>query len=370
MVTDLKLTDKKVSSLKPTTKSQFIADGNGLYVRVEPTGTKTFLARSRAGGVAKWNTLGQYPALSLADARKKAADVLSGRVDAAKSVAVAYEEWLDHIDRTRKSPAQVHFRMNKHFITSVTGKLSDVTRADLSRMLSAVAATAPVQANRLLGDCKAFFGFCVERGWLNESPAALITTRTVGGSEKPRDRVLDEDELRELMLELATLRFAELTRYAITICLLTGQRSGEVRSIEAKDFKRGVWKIPASKTKNGKAHEVRPGPVARRLLRSLFAAHGKKPFGEMPNQVLSRATNRMKFEPTFTPHDLRRTMATKMAEAGVEPHIVERCLNHTLGGVAGTYNWAKYDSQCAAAWRLWERILLKARKKEPPPQRG
>jgi integrase len=302
----------------------------------------------------------------LADARKRAHDTKHGLVDLDRTVQEAYDDWVAHIRRTRKSPLQVEQRMGKHFTPEFgQQKLSGNNPRIFGDLLSTVAATAPVQANRLLGDLKAFFGYCVERGWIPESPVAAITKRTVGGAEKPRDRVLTQDELREVISELRTTRFAPLTRLGLALCLLTGQRSGEVRGISRREVAGTVWTLPAARTKNGKPHTVYLGPTARRLLRWAFKEFGDSPMGAMPNQVLSRATNRMKLEPTFTPHDLRRTMATVMAEGGVPPHVVERCLNHTMPGVAAVYNRAKYAAECRAAWRQWERELLAARKKPP-----
>jgi integrase len=364
------LTDKMVAALKPGPKGRFVADGEGLYVRVHPSGARVFMYRSRRGGSSLWITLGSYPSLSLAAARRKAASHSSGLIDSRMTVKLSHEARLLHIAKTYKSPLQVKQRMELHFVPKFGDKLlADVTRAEVSALLTKVAASAPVQANRLLTDIKLLFSYAVERGWLDNSPVALLSSKTVGGRESARDRVLDDDELRRLIGVLRTDRFAVPTRLALALCLLTGQRSGEVRGVTTAEVKGGVWTLPKQRTKNGKGHKVYLGKTPKLLFRLGFKALGSSPFGEMPNQVLSRATTRMAFTTPFTPHDLRRTMATHMAEMGVAPHVVEKCLNHTMAGVMAIYNRAEYADETRAAWRLWERKLLRlAREQKRSPR--
>ena len=173
-------------------------------------------------------------------------------------------------------------------------------------------------------------------------------------------------ELYQLIVEIRSDRFGVLTRYALALLLLTGQRSSEVRGIRKAEVKPGVWIIPSTRTKNGKEQRVElGGKTTKTLLSLLFKEYGSVPFDGMERQVVARSMSRMGFTPKVTPHDLRRTMATRMADLGVAPHIIEKCLNHTLGGVMAVYNRAEYVAEKRAAWRLWERHLLRVRKKAP-----
>lgn len=352
------LTDTKIRTAKPGPKHILLADGNGLYLRIHPTGTKSFLLRSRAGGSERWHSLGVYPDLSLSDARQTCAE-LKRKLDANVSDTKvefdqAFLEWDKFVRSNYKSAAKLLHRFKKHIVPALSGaRLDEVTRARVSSILTVVAKTAPVQSNRLLGDCKQFFSYCVERGWLEASPVAVITRKTVGGKEKPRTRVLEAPEVVELVRELLTDRFAPATRLALALLLFTGQRSGEIRGIQ-RSWLKDLLVIPA--TKNGKPHKVYLAPPARRLLSIAFRELGSEPFAGMENQVLSRAVKRMGV--TWTPHDLRRTMATRMSDLGVPPHIVEKCLNHSMTGVMAVYNHAEYLPERRAAWRLWARYLL------------
>lgn len=368
-VTVMALTDRAILNLKPQEKHVFVADGDGLYLRVHPTGAKSFLLRTRVGGRAKWTTIGSYPAMSLAEARRRVREIEAEGEPSRMKVQACYDAWQAHVDKEYKSPDQVRYRMARHFVPAFgTRAISEITRAELSEHLAAIAEQAPVQANRVLGDVKQMFTFAVARGWLENSPAHLLTKKAVGGKERSRDRVLADAEIVELVKVLRTDRFAPKTRIALALLLLLGQRSGETRAI-TKKMVAGQWlDIPKQVTKTGAAQKVYLGFLPSRLIRLAFKEYGSAPFEGMEGQVLSKAVARMQFDPPFTPHDLRRTMATKMADMGIHPHVVEKCLNHKMSGVMAVYNRAEYLPERAAAWRQWERYvvrLVQAAKKKP-----
>jgi integrase len=367
------LTDLKIKTLKAEDKDVFHSDGRKLYLRVYRNGSKVFVYRDQSSGSSRWVSLGTYPELGLADARKKVL-VMAGKLSGDKvTVQTAYDEWIVRaIEKKYKSPKQVRDRMELHFTPKYgTRLLAQITRAELANCLSKVATTAPVQANRLLTDIKLLFNYAVTRGWLEGSPAQLLNQTVAGGREISKDRVLSDEELLEL---LGVLRhnwsaarqketaFDLRTRLALGLALLTGQRSGEIRSFTRAHFKGGVWRIPKQITKTTVDMQVQLGPVARRLCKLLLKEFGSEPFVvdgvPMAGQALSHATRYMKFAVPFTPHDLRRTMRTHMSDLGVMPHIGEKCLNHKLGGVLAIYDRGEYVVEKRAAWRAWERHLL------------
>src|SRR5262249_47690032 len=119
-----------------------------------------------------------------------------------------------------------------------------------------------------------------------------------------------------------------------------------------------VIRLPGSRTKNGRAHEIALPPLAQDLLRGVKRVEGSafvftvtgKPLGGFAEAkrkpdaaMLALAREERGKDATIEPfvlHDLRRTCATGMASIGIQPHIIEACLNHisgAKGGVAGTY---------------------------------
>ena len=356
------LTDAAIKRLRATDKDRVVSDTHGLYVKVYTSGAKKFMVRRMVAGKTSWATIGSYPDMSLAEARAKTTTPTASSI----SVQDAKDEWLGHVRKTYKSPDQVVWRMSKYVVPELLStKLRLVTREMLSSKLSGVSNNnGPVIANRVLGDIKQFMSYCVQRGWLDDSPAALLSRKIVGGKEKSRDRVLTDDELAHLIRLLRDPgRIQSKTRYAMAIALLTGQRSGEVRGFTKSQLTSKAWVVPPQITKNGITSRVVRTPLLNAIFESVVKQHGSAPFDGMDGQTLARVPARLKLG--WTPHDLRRTMATHMAEMGVMPHIVEKCLNHKMGGVMEIYNRADYLDEKRAAWRLWHRKLLRLRKKAP-----
>lgn len=370
------LTDRSIKNLKLTDKEYFVADRDGLYLRMRPTGTKTFIYRTQIGGKSKKETIGNYPAMGLAAARERCVELIAKKHHPLKTLQEAYDEWDRRVLTTKKSPDQVRYRMKLHILSHLSEeRLTDITRAQLSERLTAVAETAPVQGNRVLGDIKLLLNYAVDRGWLENSPAERITTKSVGGTEPARTRVLAEEDLLHLFAALRSDRFGPKIRYALILLLLTGQRSGEVRGLTSAEVVGRTWTIPAERTKNSRVKNAKDHVVALPYATSLLAASTFKELGSFPfegveRQELARAMTRMRFTTRTTPHDLRRTMATHMADLGVAPHVIEKCLNHALGGVMAIYNRAEYLPERRAAWRLWALYLMGLAKKKPPSEGG
>lgn len=186
--------------------------------------------------------------------------------------------------------------------------------------------------------------------------------------EISRDRVLSDEELRSVWLRAGDGDYGTIIR----LLILLGQRRGEIAGMRWSeiDFDKRLWRIGAERTKNGRAHDV-PLPDA---VVELLAAHGRRegrdlvfgsregPFqgwGSAKNALDERIRGELGEKPEWKPwrlHDLRRTAATRMADLGVQPHVVEAVLNHFSGhkaGVAGVYNRASYEPEKRSALNLW-----------------
>lgn len=337
------LSDKQVQALKPTSKDKFLADGGGLYLRVSIHGSKTFLFRSRKGGKARYQTLGEYPHLTLLEARRKAGELQNSTIgDMTLSDAVTkYLSSLDYLH-----PDQVKNRLERD-ITPTLGKkrLTAVSTKHLTTALQGIVDRgSPVAANRTLSDVKHVFQFAYEKGWVHSDPSARITRRVVGGKESSRDVVLTDDELKSFMGKLREKKWTPSTRAALALILLTGQRASEVLGIGG-EVSGEWWTIPKKRTKSGREQKVYLVPYARKLVPHVV---------KHTHTTLSRALNRAGYR--YTPHDLRRTMRTRMSEF-VMPHVAEKCLGHKLEGVLAVYDRYDYLPEKQEAWRLWYAYL-------------
>ena len=191
-----------------------------------------------------------------------------------------------------------------------------------------------------------------------------VAINPVAGLERPsppraRDRVLTSDELRAIWL--ASDDMGEPWGPFIKALMLTGQRRSEVAGMRRSEVDESTWTIPASRTKNKRAHAV---PLSQKVS-AMIEADSESDLifttnGATPVSGLSKLKRRLDAIvgpiPEWRFHDLRRTMATAMCEIGVEPHVVEELLNHVSGhkgGVAGIYNRAKYAEQKRIAMERW-----------------
>jgi len=333
------LSDRFVRNAKPGT----YADGGGLYLRVLAT-TKTFVWRRRVNGKDVWESLGRYPAMGLASARERLERMQSGQVF--MSVNDAYKEYFKYLSKHFVRPEQVDRMFQKDVLPRVgCSELATVTQAmwvDLAQRV--VKRGAPVMANRLLTQVKKFVDYCEQRGWVDNNPIEKVKRRAVGGRETPKDRNLSLDEITAFVGVLKASGCSEGTKWALIGCLLTGLRASEVLSVtdDGRAF-----------TKMQRWHQVPLTPLVKLWLKNRPA--------ELPkdHRVLSHALRREK--QTFTPHDLRRTFASRLADLGVAPHVIEKMLDHKMIGVMAVYNRAEYHNERLAAQKLWDRKLRKIR---------
>lgn len=362
------LTDRVVKSIRGTGKPQKLIDGSGLYLRVTPNGTKTWWYRRQGDGNDRWKRLGRYPAMSLLEARNQASDA-AGRGSLMRTVRQAWGEYLPTLRRAYKSHAEIERRLENDFV-DVLGKrqLDRVTKADCADAMQAIVKRgSPVAANRTLADLKHFLDYCTDRGWIQGSPAAGIKRRSVGGTEESRERALTFAELEAFIVWLMHHRYERshlASRFALALILITGQRPSEVLGFHQREMHGCWWHIPGERTKNGKLQKVYICPQARWLFTRSLQILGKQPFHRdhrVLSRLVSRACSANSWAP-FTPHDLRRTMSTRLADLGVAPHVVEKMLNHRMEGAMAVYNRAEYLPERRAAWRLWGCTLAAIRR--------
>lgn len=279
---------------------------------------------------------------------------------------------------------------------------ADVTKAHIVAILDAIQARADgdktmvATVKKTLGDLRQMFGFALDREYLDIDPTARIRKARLG-KDVERDRVLSEQELILLFQKLPQAGLAVSSEVALLLQLSTAARIGELLSArwEHVDLERRAWMLPV--TKNGKAHMVYLSNFAVRQFERLKAITGETPWlfpatrtkpgaadfsdhvcvKTVTKQVGDRQRgdapmkNRTKLVDAlvlpggkWTPHDLRRTAATTMAELGAMPDVVERCLNHTEENkVKRIYQRAQYEAPMRDAWNLLsERLeLLQAR---------
>lgn len=325
-------------------KTGMYADEGGLYLQVYPTGKKSFLLRDQSNGKQIKKVLGQYPAMGLAAAREAVAKRKSGHVT--RTLGECFAIYYKHLETQFRDPEQTKRMFEKDVLPEYKDtSLEDVTKATYTDILQTIIKRgSPVMANRLLVQLKRFLAFCHDRGWIEDNPLATVVRRNIGGKEKPKDRNLTDDEITSNLRSLGGC-FSPGARWALYGCLLIGQRASEV--LEITDQGTVI-------TKMNREHQIPMTPAVRAWIKS-------RPT-ELPrdHRVLSHALRRHGAD--FTPHDLRRTFASRLADLGVAPHVIEKLLDHQMVGVMAVYNRAEYRAERYAAQVLWGRTLSRLRK--------
>lgn len=352
--------DRTLRQLR-VTKEQFFADGDGLYIRVTPKGQKTFVYRSQAGGKSRWRVIGRYPVMSLLEARNRVAE---GVNVSTKTVAETCEEYLPRLCQRYKTHEEITRSFRVDVLPAIGHlRVDRVTRLDCSNLLQVIVARgAHVAANRTLSHLRSFFYYCKERGWCNENPTDGITKRSVGGRERPKKRSLSEQELTVLIEKLMSGRFPLKSKLAVGLLLITGTRTSEVLGVSKKEVSKFWWILPAERTKSVREHKIYLSPQARFLFKLAFKHFGATPFRGLGRTTLSQTVRRLPISPPISPHKFRHTMATRLTDLGVAPHIAEKMLNHQLGELFEIYNHAEFLPERRAAWRLWGAYLAKLRR--------
>jgi integrase len=384
----MKLDDKGIAKLElPAGKSELIVFDDklpGFGLRLRAGGKRTWIVQYRVGSKQRRKTLGSVEATPQGKAREAAkrdlAAVQLGDDPQAQKAAhrARVSETLDSIGvrflgrqggrLKARSYEQVASHLKDHWAPLKGLSVHEITRRTVSARLGEIAAQrGPYSANRARATLSSLFTWAMKEGLVDANPVVGTNRQT---DEKARDRVLSDAELIAILSACRDDDYGRIAR----LLILTGQRRDEVGAMTRAevDLKARRWSIPSERTKNGRPHEVPLSGSAADILSAAIEREGRETrtfvFGEAANSSFSgwsRAKlsldERIKQATGKEPlpwrlHDLRRTVATRMAELGVLPHVVEAVLNHISGrkaGVAGVYNRALYAAEKRQALDLW-----------------
>jgi integrase len=385
------LTDSMLKTLQPKRGQvgwKESADGGarGLYLRLSPKGEKTWAVRHMVGGKRQRCTIGGYPTVSLADARERAREYLSGakdgagaeEVDARKKaltmkLSTAHEDYLMALGSSlRASTAGLKKAMFRDHIAPVIGErlLRMVRRSDVIDVVTKVIGKGyAVQANRVFSELMALLRWCEQKGYIAGVPAIRKRDLRVSGAAKevPRRRTLSDPEIAEAWREAGDL--GRTSSDYLRALMLIGQRRDEVRLMEWRDINLGeaIWTIPAAKYKTKVDHAVPLPPKMVEILRRREAekdgpyVFGGQKRGKPFNGTLSaqrRLNEAMASRQAFTLHDLRRTCRTTLARLGVDDETAELVIGHLPQGMGKVYNLYDRWDERRAALEKWERFVL------------
>jgi integrase len=300
-----------------------------------------------------------------------------------KSVDDLFLDWKRvYLSAHRSDKGQFVERIYNYDVKEVLGCLRarDVRLPDIVQVIDRVLDRgARRKANMVLSTMRQMFRHGLGRGIVDTDPTLGLSRKQAGGKETPVDRNLSFDEVRQLREKMPSAGLHIKMQAALWLTLATGVRVGELLKAKTSDLDltTNIWTIPAANSKNGRPHEIHLSAFAREqvdLLLGLrtgeFLFPGRKEGAHLSDKALSKAVrDRIRAEPLkrrtpktgtlllaggeWSPHDLRRTMASRMGDLEVAPHVIERCLNHVQQGIVGVYQRQEYMVERKAAFELW-----------------
>jgi integrase len=386
----------------PAARRDYIEPGSrGFMVRHHPGGTISFVTRYKRNGETDYAAHGNYPATSLEEAhdahtavrkllsrgidpaeererqdREREAQAERRRAGDAITVRNVIAEWGWHYARPhRKHPREAVRLLRVYIGRPWKGRpVRDLVKRDAVLLLDRIKARAPVMANRAYNLAHQAFTFAIRRDLVENNPFAGVGRP--GGDESPRERKLGADEIRTFWaaLEAPATEISRSVRLGLKLILTTAQRPGEVAGAEWSEIDTGaaLWTIPASKSKNARAHRVPLSDLALELIEELRELAKGRPHllpsvhsnlkrdEPLSQRALSRALKNnhddgklFGLEP-FTPHDLRRTAASMMTTFGIQRLHVSKILNHTDQDITGAvYDLNDYGPEKQRALQTW-----------------
>jgi integrase len=385
------LTDTKIRTIKPTGKPLKLFDGLGLFLFVTPTGGKLWRLKYRFGGTEKLLSLGTYPQISLADARKKRdqiADLILRSVDPSdtkkaqkmanseetETFEIIAREWYEKFSpRWAVSHAKTIIQRFERFVFPWLGgkQIRTITAPDLLTILRRIEEKGALEtAHRVKQMCGQVFRYAIATGRAERDPSADLRGAIPPASGKHMATITDPKEIAGLLRSIDDYRGSIVTRCALKLAPLVFVRPGELRNAEWSEFNFDVaeWRIPAEKMKAGVLHIVPLSRQALDVLREIHSLTGngryvfpsprtdKRPMSS--NGILS-ALRRMGFaKDEMSGHGFRSMASTLLNEQGWNRDAIERQLAHAeRNSVRAAYNYAEFMPERKKMMQAWADYL-------------
>ena len=368
-------------------KADFIAwddDLPGFGLRIREGGSRNYIIQYKVGSQNRRKTFGSTKELKLEQARKLAkkdlgrvasgedpqAEKAAARATATETFKAVTERFLAF--QAKRLRASSLYCTRLYLITHCKRlhalKVEAVTRREIASILQTIAGkSGAVSADRARAALSAMFAWAMKEGLVEANPT--IATNTYAGKTE-RDRVLSKGEIAAIWMALPDNDYGRIVK----LLFLTGCRSDEIGGLRWYEIQIDDRRLsfPQERMKNKRAFQLPLSDAAFWLLMSVpqrvEPAYRDFVFGRRADgfQGWSKAKRELDTDDglrgmaAWQLRDIRRTAATGMAELGVQPHIVEACLNHVSGskaGVAGIYNRATYAPEKREAFDVWANHL-------------
>jgi len=387
------LSDVQIRNLKPREKPYKVSDFEGLYLLVTPAGSKLWNIKYRLHGKEKKLSLGAYPAISLAQARKlkeearakiaqgndpseaKQAAKRETREAQSNTFAKIGESFLEKQRREGKTQATLdktiyHLKLaNADFGRK---PITEITAPMILMCLRKVEAKGNYEtAHRLRARIGSVFRFAIASGIAETDPTYALKDALIRPNRKHRAAITDPVKLGALMVAIDGFDGQATTRIALHLLAMLAQRPGEIRQAKWQeiDFESKIWSIPATKMKMRRDHNVPLPTQAVELLLELREISGEAEYlfpslrswhRPMSDNTLNAALRRMGYSgDEMTAHGFRASFSTLANESGQwNPDAIEVSLAHVeRNEVRKAYNRGLYWDERVRLADWWVTLL-------------
>jgi integrase len=397
-----RLTDRKLKALKRESKRYDVMDSDvpGFGVRVSETGQKSFILIARYPGSPNptRRTLGEYPSLSLENARGRARDwrdlIRKGldpkaederlrRLELRKqqtTFAAVAEDYIERHVKGQRKARDTEREIRKELIAALGERpVTSLSREDVIVLVEDIARRpAPYTAHIVLGHARSLFNWAINRGayGLETSPCDRIKPAALIGAKEPRQRVLSDSEIGAVWSASEKLGYPFGPLYQLL--LLTGARKNEVGGAKWTEFdlNKKIWTVPPERFKSNASHLVPLSDQALVIIEGLPRfTKGEHLFtttsGEKPISGFSKAKARIdklvKEElgaspPSWVIHDIRRTVRTRLASLRISDLVAEMVIGHGRKGIQRVYDQHTEMRDALQQWAARLRDIV-----TPPP---
>jgi integrase len=375
--TNMALTDLKIRALRAKPSAYKISDGEGLHLLVSTAGGKLWRMSYRFGGKQKTLSLGDYPRLSLLEARRardeakrmlfkgtdpgfaKKSEKRAKTIAAGNTFELVAQEWFEHTKArwVESYATRLKSRLEDDLIPELGLRpISEILPVDVLDAIRKIEQRDAIEmAKRVMQMASAIFRYGVATGRCMRD-----VTYDLRGALKParppKNRTaLPMAEMSEFLNALEKYDGDKVTKLALKLVLLTFVRTAELRfakwsEFEALDTKDALWRIPAERMKMRRQHLVPLAPEAVEVLKRLRKLSGSSEYlfpAPTKSNVISENTlifalYRMGYHSRATVHGFRSTASTALNEAQFNRDWIEMQLAHFDGGVRGVYNAAEW----------------------------
>jgi integrase len=378
----------------------------GFGLRISAKGRRSWVAMYRVDGVLVMETIGTMSLIpSLADARTRARESMEkarrgihpvherkqqAAAEQAQAIADAFtldkliEDFIKkHHRQSRPGTIYEVRRLCRRALPYIGDKpVKQISKADVLGMVNDLSETrlhkwrgndkggSLSEASGVLRHLRTCFRWALDEDLVDKDPTQGVRDPS-GGAKHERERVLSEDEIVALWQVVESLGYP--WSGLIQLLILTGAREREIGDMpwSELDLRRRVWHLPSSRAKNHNAHDVPLSNLALEIINRiprfvgehdfLFSVTGTQPvtsYADCKVRIDKLMAEKLGNVEGWTYHDLRRSCASHMAAIGIQPHVLEACLNHKSGvvrGIAAVYNRYNYDTEKRAALDAWGR---------------